>query len=123
MNYCSPLYFANAEIFRQKVIKKVNPPPSLSLKVSRVLRNVWVRNFEQNFCLDRAGPWQTYLGPVEDLPEGEAEGQDERGREGQRDEKEEIKLFGQHEDSGGGISETRRKHAAHSQKHIKKHLL
>lgn len=23
VNYCSPLYFANAEIFRQKVIKKV----------------------------------------------------------------------------------------------------
>lgn len=23
VNYCSPLYFANAEIFRQRVIKKV----------------------------------------------------------------------------------------------------
>lgn len=23
VNYCSPLYFANAEIFRRKVIKKV----------------------------------------------------------------------------------------------------
>lgn len=51
-------------------------------------------------CLDRTGPGQAHPGPEEVLREG-TEGKSNRGEEGQGDEKEETKLSGYHEVSGG----------------------
>lgn len=51
-------------------------------------------------CLDRPGPRQAYPGQAEVLREG-TEGKGERGEEGQGDEKEETKLSGYNEVSGG----------------------
>lgn len=51
-------------------------------------------------CLDRSGPGQAYPGQAEVLRKG-TEGKGERGEEGQRDEKEETKLSGDHEVAGG----------------------
>lgn len=53
---------------------------------------IWV--FTQPcFCLDRAGPWQTYPGQAEVLRE-RTEGKSKRGEEGQGDETEETQLAG-----------------------------
>lgn len=86
VNYCSPLYFANAEIFRQRVIKKVQ------LTINLLCLNEWVLT-QACLCLDRTGSWQTYSGQAEVLRE-RAKRKSEGGEEGQGGTEEETQLFG-----------------------------